>query len=186
MEFQIIHPDQGCQFVSDLFKELCDLLGMKKTRTRSSHPSGNPVVERFNRTLTSMLAAQREWDRFPPFLIWATTPHLTAARNLLLIRYCTAFHLDSPGFVPSSCARRIEQEWTVGTCKERFRTRFISAWEELNRCAIDTTTIRIGQLLMLNAKVLRQGQFISAWGGNGQGPTVFWNGLALFTDAISK
>ncbi|XP_046570925.1 uncharacterized protein LOC124279168 [Haliotis rubra] len=50
-----IHSDQGTNFESQLMKELCNLLGMEKSRTTSYHPMGNGMVERFNWTLLNML-----------------------------------------------------------------------------------------------------------------------------------
>jgi transposase InsO family protein len=59
--------DQGLEFENGLLKELCRLTGIEKLRTTAYKPSTNGAVERFHRTLNSMLAKvvredQRDWD----------------------------------------------------------------------------------------------------------------------------
>ena len=59
--------DQGPEFESQLFHELCTRLEIEKIRTSPYQPSTNACVERFHRTLNSMLAKviqenQRDWD----------------------------------------------------------------------------------------------------------------------------
>lgn len=51
-----LHSDQGRQFESKLMIEVCKLLQINKTRTTPYHPQCDGLVERFNRTLLSMLA----------------------------------------------------------------------------------------------------------------------------------
>ena len=53
-----IHTDQGRNFESKLIKELCQMLGIKKTRTTPYHPQSDGMVERFNRTLLNMLSTE--------------------------------------------------------------------------------------------------------------------------------
>ena len=47
---QFIHSDQGRNFESELFKEICRLLEIRKTHTTPGRPSSNGLVERFNQT----------------------------------------------------------------------------------------------------------------------------------------
>ena len=71
-----IHTDQARNFESNLFKEVCQLLKMNKTRTSPYHPESDGMVERFNRTLISMLALfvednQANWDVLLPYVMLA-------------------------------------------------------------------------------------------------------------------
>ena len=50
-----IHSDQGPKYESQLFSQMCQLLGIKKTRTTPYHPKSDGMVKRFNKTLASML-----------------------------------------------------------------------------------------------------------------------------------
>lgn len=64
-----LHSDQGRNFESSLFQNLCELLGIKKTRTTALHPQSDGMVERMNRTVGKYLAKvvsdhQRDWDRY--------------------------------------------------------------------------------------------------------------------------
>ena len=51
-----LHSDQGRNFEAELFKKMCELLGIEKTRTTALHPQYDGMVERFNRTLENHLA----------------------------------------------------------------------------------------------------------------------------------
>ena len=70
-----IHSDQGKQFESKLFKELCQLLQIDK-RTTPYHPQSDGMVERFNRTLVTMLSNfvndhHTDWDELIPYVLMA-------------------------------------------------------------------------------------------------------------------
>ena len=79
-----IHSDQGKQFESIIFQEMCRLFQMDKTRTTPYHPQSDGMVERMNRTIKDMLSKyvktnQTDWDRFLDGIVLAynTTPHET-------------------------------------------------------------------------------------------------------------
>ena len=62
-----IHSDQGRNYESHIFTELCRMLEVRKTRTSPGNPRCNGQTERFNRTLMRMVKAflkdeQRDWD----------------------------------------------------------------------------------------------------------------------------
>jgi transposase InsO family protein len=71
-----IHSDQGSNFESQVFKEMCKLLGLHKTRTTSLRPQSDGMVERFNATIENMLASfesenQKDWDEYIFLLMMA-------------------------------------------------------------------------------------------------------------------
>ena len=71
-----IHTDQGRDFESKLFRELCHLLETEKTHTVPYRPQSDGQVERFNRTLLSMLSSfvnenQDNWDDILPYVMSA-------------------------------------------------------------------------------------------------------------------
>lgn len=45
-----VHTDQGTQFESDLFKQICRILDIDKTWTIPYDPQSDGLVERFNQT----------------------------------------------------------------------------------------------------------------------------------------
>ena len=58
--------DQGAEFESALFQELCKLMQIEKLRTIPYYPASNGMLERFHRSLNSLLAKavkqnQRDW-----------------------------------------------------------------------------------------------------------------------------
>ena len=89
-----LHSDLGPNYRSTIFKELCRLIEIRKTYTKTRNPRCNGKVERYSKTLIRMIRAylkgqQREWNRHTGCLAAAyrATPHesngLTA--NMLML-----------------------------------------------------------------------------------------------------
>ena len=71
-----ILTDQGPNFESTLFQELCKLMSIDKIRTTAYKPSTNGNIERFHGTMHSMLAKlvsdnHRDWDEKLPAVAFA-------------------------------------------------------------------------------------------------------------------
>ena len=83
-----LHSDQGRNFESTVFAQMCRLLEIQKIRTTTLHPQSDGMVERFNWTLEAQLAKfvsehQRDWDHHPPLLMMAyrTSVHDTTGET---------------------------------------------------------------------------------------------------------
>jgi transposase InsO family protein/predicted aspartyl protease len=88
-----LHSDQGRNFESALFQGVCQILGIRKTRTTPLHPQSDGMVERMNRTLNRYLSKvvsdhQRDWDQ-----------HL----HLFLMAYRSSAH-ETTGQSPANIA----------------------------------------------------------------------------------
>lgn len=71
-----VHTDQGRNFDGNLFKALCDILEIAKTRTTPYHPSSNGQVERYNTVVLQMIRCyiqknNKRWDVDLPLLAMA-------------------------------------------------------------------------------------------------------------------
>ena len=71
-----IYTDQGRNFESKLFQELCDLLGIQKSHTVPYRAQSNGYIENFNKFLGQTLRLycdknQRDWDVHLPYIMLA-------------------------------------------------------------------------------------------------------------------
>lgn len=71
-----IHTDQGRNFESIIFKEICKLFEIKKTRSTSYRPCSNGVIKKFNDTLEKMIQNfvnknVNDWDVYISILMSA-------------------------------------------------------------------------------------------------------------------
>jgi len=70
-----LHSDQGAQFTSDLFQDVCKRLNIRSTQTPSYNPKSNPV-ERAHKDLTNIIKAvtqdtNQDWEDVLPTALLA-------------------------------------------------------------------------------------------------------------------
>ena len=115
-----IHSDQGRQFESKLFSEMCKLLQITKTRTTPYHPKSDGMVERFNKTLTAMLSAfinenHTNWDEQLQFVMMAyrSTEHETTGLtpNMCMLGRETTCPLDIMYEMPTAIKNIPQNMW---------------------------------------------------------------------------
>jgi transposase InsO family protein len=79
---QMIQTDQGSNFLSEIFTNVCKLLKIKKIKCTAYHPQSNGALERTHRVLAEYLQCfiledQSNWDKWLPYapFVFNTTPH---------------------------------------------------------------------------------------------------------------
>ena len=141
-----IHTDQGTQFQSQLFEQICNLMGIHKTRTTPFHPQSDGFVERFNRTLESMLALyvdedQRDWDKFVPLMTMAyrATPHESTglSPNMLTLGHEIMLPIDLMVGLPTDSVETQGYHEYVETLQERLQRAF-----EITRKRLQANAVR--------------------------------------------
>ena len=141
-----ILSDQGPNFESTLFKELCRVLGIAKIRTSPYEAPTNGMVERFHLTLNSILAKnvkenQRDWDLHvqPAVAAYRATRHsaTTLTPNFIIFGRENVMPanlvLSNPGGLPASQNSVIEY---VAKQQERFRSAYDIARNHLKSAAM--------------------------------------------------
>jgi transposase InsO family protein len=79
---QVIMTDQGSNFLSVLFTNVCELLEIKKLKSTAFHTQTNACLERTHRVQVEYLRCyiledQSDWKRWLPYatFVFNTTPH---------------------------------------------------------------------------------------------------------------
>ena len=72
----VIVSDLGSEFVSEVFRELLEMLNIEKRETSPFHPAANGLIERYFSTFSNMMATlvetnQNRWENLLPFVVSA-------------------------------------------------------------------------------------------------------------------
>ena len=115
-----VNSDQGSQFESELFKEMCKILETKKKGTSLYHPQSDGMVECCNCTFLDMLSIyasnERDWDLKLPLLLFAYRTSLHSSTNFSPFRLTFRREAHAPQdlmFGPPPGEKLSRKEWVV-------------------------------------------------------------------------
>ena len=116
-----IHTDQGRNFQAGLVKEVCNLFGIKQSRSSPYHPNGNGQCERMNRTIISLLRVlsveeKRKWPKHLQRVVYYynITKHTTTDYSPFQLMFGREERLPIDRKL-SGMANKLEGEWLVDT-----------------------------------------------------------------------
>lgn len=157
-----LHSDQGRNFESALFKEMCELYGIRKTRTTPLHPQSDGMVERFNRTLEEYLrkvvsSHQKDWDEhIPKFLMaYRSAVHDSTLRTPAKILFGTDLKLPGDlefGVQPASTKETTQEQENLHELHEFVRSRIKMTSDKMKARydrAANSDGFNEGQLVLL-------------------------------------
>ena len=126
---QSILTDQGANFLSALFKNVCKLLKIKKLQTTAYHPETNGALERSHRTLGEYLRNytdqdQTNWDNWLPYamFVYNSTPHSSTKFSPFKLLY------DYEPTLPSSIQRTPDPLYNYEDYSQELRARLQSSY----------------------------------------------------------
>ena len=157
--------DQGSEFTSEIFKETVAAEGTKKEWTTAYHPQTDGLVERFNRTLKSMLTAscngdESSWTRHLAKCIvgYNATPNgVTNVSPYYSVFASRPGHLDHGE--PSSASERAKVKNDINReVTEQHKSR-VGKIEARNAALTKPVSFRVGQLVLVRDPSIKQGAF---------------------------
>ena len=136
---QCILTDQGSNFTSDLFKNLCKLFKIKKINTTAYHPQSNGALERSHQTFKDYLKhftkpTQTDWDKWIHLSTFSynTTNHTSS-------NY-TPFELvfGNEAKTPSSLKSDPKFSYSIDDYIDNLKTKLQVSWKHANENLINS------------------------------------------------
>jgi len=137
--------DRGAEFEGNIFREVCEMLGVDMIRTTSYKPSTSGALERMHRTLNTMLGKmvdekQKDWDAHVAYAMAAYNASVHSSTGFSPIRLLYGRELRFPNELmyveveDKNLDAGSYSEFVEGQ-KDAFRSSFALARESLGFCA---------------------------------------------------
>ena len=165
--------DQGSNFLSELFKNTCKLLKIRKIQTTAFHPESNGGLERSHRVLAEYLRHyvsedQTNWDVWLPYGVYVYNTTVHSATNFTPFELVYGFRSE----VPSALRERpsvsycyddylMELKGRLQSAHEVARQRLITAKERSKEHydrGAEACDFQVGQKILLRDETVRRGR----------------------------
>ena len=113
-----VHSDQGRQFESALFQEVCRLMNVSKSRTTPLHPQSDGQTERANKTILDFLAKsvathEEEWDLCLPIALslYRSSVHSVTGETPYRLMLGREVRIPVTLLIPLPSGQKYETDW---------------------------------------------------------------------------
>ena len=174
-----IHSDQGRNFESAIIQQLCQIYGVKKSRTTPYHPQGNAQCERFNAHFTICLRAcllERNVDgpsTFQSYCMHTTAPHMVQPVTVHII----FFSEDRQCYLSTYSSGKkkmnlkdnprmsglVNIKLAYGTLGKKQGSEAAEKRKRRNDLKVYAPDIKVGELVYLQRRVLGRNKIQDAW-----------------------
>lgn len=128
--------DQGSNFLSDVFKNTCKLLRIKKLQTTAFHPESNGSLERSHRVLKEYLRHyikedQSNWDEWVPYAVYVYNTSTHTATGYTPFELVYGFKASMPSILQAQPMTQYNYDDFVAELRGRLQTAHQVARERL-------------------------------------------------------
>jgi hypothetical protein len=168
-----ILTDQGSNFLSNVFKNVCKLLRIRKIQTTTFRPESNGGLERSHRVLAEYLRHyvrqdQSDWDRWVPYAVYVYNTTVHTATECTPFELVNGFKSEVPSALKESPSIQYNYDDYLAELKGRLQTAHeivrqklilhkIKSKEQYDKKA-EPFELEVGQKVLLYDETVRRGR----------------------------
>ena len=168
-----ILTDQGSNFLSEIFKNVCKMLKIKKLQTTSFHPESNGSLERSHRVLKEYLRHyiredQLNWDEWVPYAVYVYNTSIHVATGYTPFELIYGFKSAMPSNLMGDPNPQYNYDDFLVELKNRLQTAHHTAREKLIQAKhkskeyydrhTEEPSIKVGDKVLLFDETVRRGR----------------------------